>query len=214
MGDFPAKLPDKLWVKVFNQLDFISRVKTETVSKRWRNLMYETYRQETRSVWLYVIFRRGLSHGHEKVSVKISYDGPIFWSKLVAYVYCCSCHFNERHESTLMSIFNRLANGVQRLCMVDSPVNLPFLTNPFYEYVVEKFPNLQFLYLRELDLENMNATTTKKMSEKANLKKVIVHDCINYDAATEYGLLKRLMVFTGPIQGLRALLGDAEFFDA
>lgn len=32
------------------------------------------------------------------MSVNVSFDGPIFWNRQVIYIYCCSCHFDEKHE--------------------------------------------------------------------------------------------------------------------
>ncbi|KIH46316.1 hypothetical protein ANCDUO_23633 [Ancylostoma duodenale] len=57
----------------------------------------EATRAETKPVWVYVIFRKNHCSGHEKMTVNISFDGPIFWNRQVAYIYCCSCHFDE-HE--------------------------------------------------------------------------------------------------------------------
>lgn len=48
-------------------------------------------------IWVYVIFRKNISSGHNKVTVNISTDGPVFWNRYVIYVFCCSCHF-DRHE--------------------------------------------------------------------------------------------------------------------
>uniref|UniRef100_A0AC35GQT1 Uncharacterized protein n=1 Tax=Panagrolaimus sp. PS1159 TaxID=55785 RepID=A0AC35GQT1_9BILA len=51
-------------------------------------------------VWIYVIFRKNPSAGHEKMSINISQDGPVFWNRHVIYAFCCSCHF-EKHEVSL-----------------------------------------------------------------------------------------------------------------
>lgn len=48
-------------------------------------------------VWVYVIFRKNPSSGHDKVTINVSTDGPVFWNRHVIYVFCCSCHF-DRHE--------------------------------------------------------------------------------------------------------------------
>lgn len=57
----------------------------------------KTSARENVPVWVYVIFRKNPSSGHDKVSVNVSNDGPVFWTRHVVYVFCCSCHF-ERHE--------------------------------------------------------------------------------------------------------------------
>jgi len=157
-----------------------------------------------------VIFRRGLQSGHDRVSVKTSREGPLFWNRFVVYVYACACHFNERHEEFIMNLCKKLSHSVQRMCIVDSPVNLPFIMNTFYEFIVDTLENLQFLYLRELDLENMTAVTADKIAAHKALKKVVAHDCINPEALTEFGRLKQAMVFNGPVQGLRVMLEGFE----
>lgn len=60
---------------------------------------------ETKPVWVYVIFRKNHCSGHEKMTVNLSFDGPIFWNRQVAYIYCCSCHFDE-HEVGLSVSFS------------------------------------------------------------------------------------------------------------
>uniref|UniRef100_A0AC34GWK9 Uncharacterized protein n=1 Tax=Panagrolaimus sp. ES5 TaxID=591445 RepID=A0AC34GWK9_9BILA len=54
-------------------------------------------------VWIYVIFRKNPSAGHESMSINISQDGPVFWNRHVIYAFCCSCHF-EKHEVSLSFI--------------------------------------------------------------------------------------------------------------
>jgi hypothetical protein len=208
--DFTLILPEKICTKIFSYLDFNSKVRSERTCERWKRLIEKSYIEEPRPVWLYLIFRRNLQSGHDRVSVKTSREGPLFWNRFVVYVYACACHFNERHEEHVLSLCKKLSNSVQRMCIVDSPVNLPFIMNTFYEFVIDNLVNLQFLYLRELDLENMTAVTVDKMAAHKSLKKVVAHDCINSDALTEFQRLKQAMVFNGPIQGLRALLEGFE----
>lgn len=208
--DFTPILPEKVSTKIFSYLDFGSKVRAERTCKSWKRLIEKSYVEDSRPVWLYLIFRRGLQFGHENISVKTSKEGPLFWNRFVVYVYACACHFNERHEERVLALCRRLSHSVQRMCIVDSPVNLPFIMNTFYEYLIDNLVNLQFLYLRELDLENMTAVTVDKMKAHKTLKKVVAHDCINSDALTEFRRLKQAMVFNGPIQGLRALLEGFE----
>ena len=59
---------------------------------------------EESPVWIYVIFRKNHSSGHEKMTVNISFDGPIFWNRQVAYIYCCSCHF-DKHEVHCLNFY-------------------------------------------------------------------------------------------------------------
>lgn len=48
-------------------------------------------------IWVYIIFRKNPSLGHEKMTINESMDGPVFWDRHVVYVFCCSCHF-DKHE--------------------------------------------------------------------------------------------------------------------
>jgi len=208
--DFTPILPEKVSTKIFSYLSFNTRVRAERTCKNWKRLIEKSYVEGARPVWLYLIFRRGLQSGHDRVSVKTSREGPLFWNRFVVYVYACACHFNERHEEHVLALCRKLSHSVQRMCIVDSPVNLPFIMNTFYEFIIDTLVNLQFLYLRELDLENMTAVTVDKMRAHTALKKVVAHDCINSDALTEFHSLKQAMVFNGPIQGLRALLEGFE----
>lgn len=74
---------------------------------------------ETKPVWVYVIFRKNHCSGHEKMTVNLSFDGPIFWNRQVAYIYCCSCHFDE-HEVSIPSGYceQRVLNGQRRVVHV------------------------------------------------------------------------------------------------
>lgn len=56
------------------------------------------------AIWLYVIFRKNISSGHNKLTINVSTDGPVFWNRHVIYVFCCSCHF-ERHEVNFTILF-------------------------------------------------------------------------------------------------------------
>jgi hypothetical protein len=63
--------------------------------------------------------------------------------------------------------------------------------------------NLQFVYLRELDLEKVNRGTVEKLSKHRNLKKLIVHGCRNYDVFKDFNGLPQLLVVKGEIVGLK-----------
>lgn len=114
----------------------MSTFSCERVCTLWRSIAMEATRAETKPVWVYVIFRKNhcsgnllpplqscriiskssKNHclGHEKMTVNISFDGPIFWNRQVAYIYCCSCHFDEHEvrvefscQHPLTSLFSR-----------------------------------------------------------------------------------------------------------
>ncbi|VDN22651.1 unnamed protein product [Cylicostephanus goldi] len=138
----------------------------------------EATRSETKPVWVYVIFRKNHCSGHEKMTVNISFDGPIFWNRQVAYIYCCSCHFDE-HEvrfrtflsnpqciqddsyspqsfffspnihvlaftfGPLMAILSKFEQRVERMCLVDRPVDYPFLPDSIFSYMAKCMPKLQ-----------------------------------------------------------------------
>lgn len=55
-------------------------------------------------IWIYVIFRKNISSGHNKLTVNVSTDGPIFWNRHVIYMFCCSCHFDQ-HEVNCFYFF-------------------------------------------------------------------------------------------------------------
>ncbi|VDK82618.1 unnamed protein product, partial [Litomosoides sigmodontis] len=74
-----------------------SQAALELVNRRWREVSLMASRSDDRPVWVYIIFRKNHCSGHEKMTVNMSFDGPIFWKRQVAYIYCCSCHFQE-HE--------------------------------------------------------------------------------------------------------------------
>lgn len=69
------------------------------------SVRFNTQKQHSSNVpiWIYVIFRKNPSSGHEKMTINESMDGPVFWDRHVVYVFCCSCHF-ETHE---VCYFNR-----------------------------------------------------------------------------------------------------------
>ena len=177
------------------------------VSRTWQAMLSKELLEETKPVWLYVIFRKNRVSGHSKPSVNISFDGPVFWEKRVVYVYCCSCHFAEKHAEPLTGLCGSLAKRIQRICLVDSPADYPFITDGFFNFINDNLPNLQFLYLRELDLENLNFPTVKKLAQHPSLKKLIAHMCRKIDVLLEFGSLPQLLVVKGEIQGLKAFLG-------
>ncbi|EPB80864.1 hypothetical protein ANCCEY_00066 [Ancylostoma ceylanicum] len=69
-------------------------------------------------------------------------------------------------------------------------------------------PKLQFIYLRELDLEKINRATVVDLANHNTLKKVIVHGCRNYEVLEDFRNLPQLLVVRGEILGLKAMLGD------
>jgi len=160
-------------------------------------------------VWVYVIFRKNPSSGHEKMTINISQDGPVFWNRHVIYVFCCSCHF-EKHEAELLELLGRFQTRVERVCLVDKPVDYSFLPDSFFGFLAKHLPNLQFVYLRELNLERLNRGTVEQLSRHKNLKKLIVHGCRNYDALQDFRNLPQLLVVKGDIVGLKAMIGDVE----
>lgn len=141
------------------------------------------------------------------MTVNISFDGPIFWNRQVAYIYCCSCHFDE-HEGPLMAILGKFEQRVERMCLVDRPVDYPFLPDSMFSYMAKCMPKLQFIYLRELDLEKINRATVVDLANHNTLKKVIVHGCRNYEVLEDFRNLPQLLVVRGEIIGLKAMLGD------
>uniref|UniRef100_A0A915DBX4 Uncharacterized protein n=1 Tax=Ditylenchus dipsaci TaxID=166011 RepID=A0A915DBX4_9BILA len=157
-------------------------------------------------VWVYVIFRKNPSAGHEKMNVNVSSDGPVFWDRHVAYVFCCSCHF-DKHERELTQLLDRCRNRVERVCLVDRPVDYPFLPDSFFSYMANALPKLQFVYLRELDLEKINRATVEKLSKHPRLKR-------NYEALQDFHNLPQLLVVKGEIIGLKAMIGDLGEYEA
>lgn len=202
-------LPRPLALRVLSHLSLATRTRSERVSKLWREVTMEATRTETKPVWVYVIFRKNHCSGHEKMTVNISFDGPIFWNRQVAYIYCCSCHFDE-HENPLMAILEKFEQRVERVCLVDKPVDYPFLPDSLFSYMARKMPRLQFIYLRELDLEKINRGTVVELANHKCLKKVIVHLCRNYEVLEDFRNLPQLLVVKGEIVGLKAMLGDFE----
>ncbi|KAK6033424.1 hypothetical protein OSTOST_00384 [Ostertagia ostertagi] len=159
----------------------------------------EATRSETKPVWVYVIFRKNHCSGHEKMTVNISFDGPIFWNRQVAYIYCCSCHFDEHeacavfcslHIGPLMAILGKFEQRVERMCLVDRPVDYPFLPDSIFSYMAKCMPKLQFIYLRELDLEKINRATVVELANHSTLKKVqatfSLQHCYNYLKMNQY----------------------------
>ncbi|CAJ0571570.1 unnamed protein product, partial [Mesorhabditis spiculigera] len=151
--------------------------------------------------------------GHEKMTVNISVDGPVFWTRQVAYIYLCSCHFDE-HEGPLMALMKKFEERVERVCMVDNPVDFPFLPDSLFRYMAACMPRLQFIYMRELDLEKINRGTVVEFAQHKALKKLIVHMCRNYEVLEDFSQLPQLLVVKGEIMGLRAMIGDFEQAEA
>ncbi|KAK6766796.1 hypothetical protein RB195_026212 [Necator americanus] len=210
MGADPlGALPRTLARKVLCLLSLRDRTRCERVCTLWRTIAMEATRSETKPVWVYVIFRKNHCSGHEKMTVNISFDGPIFWNRQVAYIYCCSCHFDE-HEGPLMTILSKFEQRVERMCLVDRPVDYPFLPDSMFSYMAKCMPKLQFIYLRELDLEKINRATVVDLANHNTLKKVIVHGCRNYEVLEDFRNLPQLLVVRGEILGLKAMLGDFE----
>uniref|UniRef100_A0A0N5AU04 F-box/LRR-repeat protein n=1 Tax=Syphacia muris TaxID=451379 RepID=A0A0N5AU04_9BILA len=160
---------------------------------------------EESPVWIYIIFRKNHTSGHEKMTVNISFDGPIFWNRQVAYIYCCSCHF-DKHEGPLMVLLKKFEHRVERVCIVDKPVDYPFLPDSFFSYMAKKMPKLQFIYLRQIDLEKINRATVVELAQHPVLKKVIVHGCRNYEVLQDFQNLPQLLLVKGEIVGLKVKL--------
>jgi hypothetical protein len=158
-------------------------------------------------VWIYVIFRKNPSAGHDKMTINISQDGPVFWNRHVIYAFCCSCHF-EKHEDEMMELMARFNTRIERVCLVDKPVDYSFLPDSFFRFLANSLPQLQFVYLRELNLERLNRATVEQLSRHKNLKKLIVHGCRNYEVLEDFHTLPQLLVVKGEIMGLKAMLGD------
>jgi hypothetical protein len=57
--------------------------------------------------------------------------------------------------------------------------------------------------LRELDLEKINRATVERLSQHRHLKKLIVHQCRNYEVLQDFQNLPQLLVVKGEIQGLK-----------
>uniref|UniRef100_A0AC34QLU8 Uncharacterized protein n=1 Tax=Panagrolaimus sp. JU765 TaxID=591449 RepID=A0AC34QLU8_9BILA len=170
--------------------------------------MASNYREGV-PVWVYVIFRKNPSSGHDKMSINISQDGPVFWNRHVIYVFCCSCHF-EKHEPELLELLGRFQTRVERVCLVDKPVDYSFLPDSFFGFLASSLPNLQFVYLRELNLEHMNRATVEQLSRHRNLKKLIVHGCQSFEVLQDFHNLPQLLVVKGDIIGLKAMIGDID----
>ena len=158
-------------------------------------------------IWIYVIFRKNPSSGHEKMTTNESMDGPVFWDRHVVYVFCCSCHF-DKHERDLIQLLDKSKNRIERICLVDRPVDYAFLPDSLFVYMANYLPKLQFVYLRELDLEKINRATVEKLSKHLRLKKLIVHGCRNFEALQDFHNLPQLLVVKGEIIGLKAMIGD------
>lgn len=62
---------------------------------------------------------------------------------------------------------------------------------------------MQFIYLRELDLEKINRGTVAELASHKNLKKFIVHSCRNYEVFEDFRNLPQLLVVKGEIFGLK-----------
>ncbi|CAJ0582964.1 unnamed protein product, partial [Mesorhabditis spiculigera] len=178
----------------------------KTSDANWEDILMEAAKHDEKPMWIYVIFRKNHCSGHEKMTVNISFDGPVFWTRQVAYIYCCSCHF-ELHENPLLTILHKFEARVERVCLVDTPVDYAFLPDSIFAYMARSMPKLQFVYLRELDLEKINRGTVAELAVHRSLKKVIVHKCRNYEVLEDFRNLPQLLVVKGEIQGLRSMLG-------
>ncbi|VDP03175.1 unnamed protein product [Heligmosomoides polygyrus] len=107
-----------------------------------------------------------------------------------------------------MAILGKFEQRVERMCLVDRPVDYPFLPDSMFSYMAKCMPKLQFIYLRELDLEKINRATVVDLANHNTLKKVIVHGCRNYEVLEDFRNLPQLLVVRGEIIGLKAMLGD------
>ncbi|VDP17444.1 unnamed protein product [Soboliphyme baturini] len=104
-------------------------------------------------------------------------------------------------------MIRRVGHQIERICIVNSPVDGPFLTNGFYEFLFNKLTNVSLIYMRQLNLRNLNAATVRTLAHLVCLKKVIVHDCQSFETLTQEGSLKpALMCLNGQIKGLQFLL--------
>uniref|UniRef100_A0A914RWK4 Uncharacterized protein n=1 Tax=Parascaris equorum TaxID=6256 RepID=A0A914RWK4_PAREQ len=84
-------------------------------------------------------------------------------------------------QGPLLALLRKFEHRVERVCIVDKPVDYAFLPDSFFSYMAKNMRRLQFIYLRELDLEKINRGTVVELAEHASLKKVIVHGCRNYE---------------------------------
>ncbi|KAL3991143.1 F-box-like family protein [Acanthocheilonema viteae] len=200
-------LPATIGAHILRQLSLKQRTRLELVSRRWREVSLMASRSDDRPVWVYIIFRRNHCSGHEKMTVNLSFDGPIFWKRQVAYIYCCSCHFHE-HERPLLALLRKLEHRVIRVCIVDTPIDYAFLPDSFFSYMARNMPHLQFIYLREIDLEKINRGTVVELAQHPQLKKLVVHKCRNYEVFEDFHNLPQLLVVKGDIVGLKAMIGD------
>ncbi|VDK51313.1 unnamed protein product [Anisakis simplex] len=239
----------------------VNNKRLELVCHRWRELCLMAARNEDKPVWVYVIFRKNHCSGHEKMTVNISFDGPIFWNRQVVYIYCCSCHFHEHEpmpmgkpekeilpknftltlgfreltrfqfpldsrsfeaprisnnmysslQGPLMTLLRKFEHRVERVCIVDKPVDYSFLPDSFFSYMAKNMPRLEFIYLRELDLEKINRGTVVELAQHTALKKFIVHGCRNYEVLQDFKNLPQLLVVKGEIVGLKAMIGELDF---
>ena len=73
-----------------------------------------------------------------------------------------------------MAILNKFEQRVERVCLVDKPVDYPFLPDALFSYMARSMPKLQFIYLRELDLEKINRGTVVELAAHKALKKVTI----------------------------------------
>ncbi|PIO62182.1 hypothetical protein TELCIR_16272, partial [Teladorsagia circumcincta] len=74
-------------------------------------------------------------------------------------------------EGPLMAILGKFEQRVERMCLVDRPVDYPFLPDSIFSYMAKCMPKLQFIYLRELDLEKINRATVVELANHSTLKK-------------------------------------------
>ena len=69
-------------------------------------------------------------------------------------------------------MMNRLGARIHRLCLVDQPIDYPFIPDSFFYYVARKLPTLQYFYLRQIDMEHINQATVLAFAAHPTLKKV------------------------------------------
>lgn len=75
-------------------------------------------------------------------------------------------------QKVLTGMFDCLGARISRLCIVDSPIDYPFLPDRFFHYMTQHLYNLQYLYLREIDLEHINNATVHAFADHPSIKKV------------------------------------------
>lgn len=59
-------------------------------------------------------------------------------------------------QGPLMTILSKLEQRVERVCLVDRPVDYPFLPDSLFTYMALNMPRLQFIYLRCFETSQCN----------------------------------------------------------